>query len=155
MARDKLKAALESKGPDALRQAAVGGRQVVQPVDIISASIPAERKEDRENRTEKPNYKIEVKKSSQPKEQVSERKRRSKKPQLKSEQDIHALLASDKRATERYSFEIYTDQKDDIALLCERYEKSTTQKLSASRFIREVLDYFLPGALKAFEEENG
>lgn len=79
---------------------------------------------------------------------------RTKKPKLYSERDITALLANDKRRTERYSFEIYSDQKEDIQVVCDLYEERTGEKLSASRLIREVLDSFLPGALKALSGEE-
>jgi hypothetical protein len=54
--------------------------------------------------------------------------------------------------TDRASFEIYTDQKEDIQLVCDLYEAETGRKLSASRLIREVLDSFLPTALKALQK---
>jgi hypothetical protein len=82
------------------------------------------------------------------------RNNRTKKPRIYSERDITALLANDKRRTERYSFEIFSDQKEDIQEVCNLYEERTGQKLSASRLIREVLDSFLPGALKAFRSEE-
>ncbi len=169
--QDKLKAALASKGPGALRQA-VSTRQAINPVDIITAaaapvtpttereteyedaSVEAIEIEVIEKRSEKPNEKKDKKESSEKTDQNRASKNRTGKPRLKSERDVHALLAVDKRQTERYSFEIYSDQKDDIAVLCDRYEKSTGKKLSASRLIREVLDYFLPGALKAFEQSE-
>lgn len=79
---------------------------------------------------------------------------RTKKPKLYSERDITALLASDKRRTERYSFEIFSDQKEDIQTICDLYEDRVGEKLSASRLIREVLDSFIPGALNAFSGEE-
>jgi hypothetical protein len=174
MAKDKLKAALENKGPSALRSAGAG-RVAVTPVNIIAAASPTQApaeekppvvektdgKEEQEKRSEIPNDKEGQKRPSKIAKSKEVRnnsdKKRSTKPRIHSERDIQAILALDKRATERYSFEIYSDQKQDIALLCEQYEKQTGHKLSASRFLREVLDYFLPGALKAFEnsdEEN-
>lgn len=65
--------------------------------------------------------------------------------------DVESILAVNKRKTERYSFEVYTDQKEDIQLLCDMYEQTTGKKLSASRLIREVLDTFLPEAIKTYE----
>lgn len=96
-------------------------------------------------------------KSSKPSERP-ERKNRSvkarKKPRVYSKEAIHSVLAFDKRETERYSFEIYSDQKQDIQRVCDLYEQATGKKLSASRLIREVLDTFLPDALKTFEEKS-
>jgi hypothetical protein len=74
-----------------------------------------------------------------------------KKPHVFSQKDVQAVLAIDKRQTERYSFEIFSDQKDDIQQICDLYEAATGKKLSASRLIREVLDTFLPDALKTFQ----
>ena len=73
----------------------------------------------------------------------TERTKRStsrRKPKVFSSKDVQAVLESDKRETERYSFEIYSDQKDDIQQICDLYEGATGKKLSASRLIREVLD---------------
>ncbi|MCB9177029.1 MAG: hypothetical protein H6648_07705 [Caldilineae bacterium] len=47
------------------------------------------------------------------------------------------------RATERYSFEIYTDQKQQIQNAIARYQLKTGRRLSASRLIREALDALL------------
>ena len=44
-----------------------------------------------------------------------------------------------KRPTERYSFEIYTDMKEQIEDIQYRYKKKTGKKLSTSRIIREAL----------------
>jgi hypothetical protein len=94
------------------------------------------------------------KKRSQTTRQKSERNKRTKKGHRYSEQDIHTLLANDKRETTRYSFEIYLDQRDDIQDICDRYEELTGKKLSASRLLREVIDDFLPDALKAFGKDD-
>ena len=47
------------------------------------------------------------------------------------------------RSTERYSFEIYTDQKDKILEVAYRYQKRTGKRLPKSRIIREALDQYL------------
>lgn len=54
-----------------------------------------------------------------------------------------------KRDTERYSFEIFTDQIGDIEDLQYRYKKKTGRKLSSSRIIREALDEYLKKAEEA------
>ena len=80
---------------------------------------------------------------------------RKRKPRIYSERDIQSVLTLEKRATKRYSFEIYVDQIDDIQRICELYEEANPdKKLSASRLIREVLDSFLSDALKAFEKSD-
>jgi hypothetical protein len=44
-----------------------------------------------------------------------------------------------KRPTERYSFEIYVDMKEQIEDIQYQYKKKTGKRLSASRIIREAL----------------
>jgi hypothetical protein len=88
-------------------------------------------------------------------DQKSDRPNRGRKQCIYSERDIQSVLALEKRATKRYSFEIYVDQIDDIQRICELYEEANPdKKLSASRLIREVLDSFLSDALKVFEKSD-
>ena len=47
------------------------------------------------------------------------------------------------RPTERYSFEIYTDQKARVYEIQHAYLKRTGQKLAASRIIRDALGEYL------------
>jgi hypothetical protein len=51
------------------------------------------------------------------------------------------------RHTERYSFEIFTDQKEAIQELQYQYLKQTGRRLSASRIIREAITAYLKQAL--------
>lgn len=44
--------------------------------------------------------------------------------------------------TERYSFEIYPSQKERIEEYLYQYKRKTKEKISASRFIREAIDYY-------------
>ncbi len=53
-----------------------------------------------------------------------------------------------RRPTERYSFEIFTDQKPQIEELQYRFKQRTGKKLSSSRIIREALAAYLPEALR-------
>ncbi len=53
-----------------------------------------------------------------------------------------------RRPTERYSFEIYTDQKPRIEELQYRFKQRTGQKLSSSRIIREAIEAYLPEVLR-------
>jgi hypothetical protein len=69
-------------------------------------------------------------------------------------EDLEEGMIADKRPTERYSFEIYTDQKERLFELQYRYKKRTGQKLSSSRVIRESLDSFLDRALKILEKSE-
>lgn len=168
MAKKDIKDLLGKKSPGELRRG-------VQSIDILqeataALSSPEKETDDtgQENDSVQPDEKIVEEssdekaakpsktktRSSKPSEKV-ERKNRSvkarKKPRVYSKEDIHSVLAIDKRETERYSFEIYSDQKQDIQIICDLYEQATGKKLSASRLIREVLDTFLPDALKTFE----
>ena len=56
-------------------------------------------------------------------------------------------IETNKRPTERYSFEIYTDQKQKIRDLQYQYEKRMGKRLSSSRIIREAIEMYLENAL--------
>jgi len=163
-----IKDMLGNKSPGALRQgvpkidilqeaAAIisdPAEEVIDKSDEQSRSItesdkPDEKELDKESNSFTDSKKRIIKK--QLKTDRINRSQNSKKPRVFSEKDVQAVLAVDKRQTERYSFEIYTDQKADIEQVCRLYEQATGKKLSASRLIREVLDTFLPDALKTFE----
>lgn len=53
--------------------------------------------------------------------------------------------------TERYSFEIYSHQKEKIEDLQYHYKKKTGKKLSASRILREAIDAYITKAMNALE----
>ena len=57
---------------------------------------------------------------------------------VEMEQGIEAVA----RPTERYSFEIFSDQKEKILEIKYRYEKRTGKRLPKSRIIREALDHY-------------
>ncbi len=59
-----------------------------------------------------------------------------------------------RRPTERYSFEIHTDQKPRIEELQYRFKWRTGTKLSASRIIREAIEAYLPEALRRLAEPS-
>lgn len=59
-----------------------------------------------------------------------------------------------RRPTERYSFEIYTDQKPGIEELQYRFKQRTGTKLSASRIIREAIAAYLPEALHLLADQS-
>lgn len=173
---------LKKKDPASLRQGQ--GRTPVSTIDILDAAAhtveverpETERKEGEEKtnvfiapinqsekeieksdeieRTTKSIVKSDNKKRTEKTIGKSERLKSGKKSHIYSERDIQAVLAVEKRATERYSFEIYSDQKEDIQQICDLYEAATNKKLSASRLIREVLDSFIPDALKTFEKSD-
>lgn len=159
----RLQQAMQSRNPLELRQA-------VKPIDILAAAAePLQEqhgKTERIERTEKPMQKSDVEErsnfelpksdenlSSQKSSSQTTIKKRTRKARVYSDKDIRSLLEERKRQTERYSFEIFTDQKQDIETLRDLYEQRTGKKLSASRLIREVLDSFLPEALATFSKE--
>lgn len=172
MAKGKdIKGMLGKKSPGELRKG-------VQQIDILqeaaaALSPPSEKESDKpdeiksevnppaetmvETTEEKPSEPADKKKRVTKAKSETERTTRStsrRKPKVFSSRDVQAVLETDKRATERYSFEIYSDQKADIEQVCGLYEQATGKKLSASRLIREVLDTFLPDALKTFESSG-
>lgn len=57
------------------------------------------------------------------------------------------VVETNKRPTERYSFEIFTDQKQKIRDLQYQYEKRMGKRLSSSRIIREAIEVYLEKAL--------
>lgn len=58
----------------------------------------------------------------------------------------------DKRLTERYSFEIYTDQKELINDAKYLYYKKTGRKVSSSELIRDALEIFLARLMEKLED---
>ena len=56
-----------------------------------------------------------------------------------------------KRLTERYSFEIYTDQKETIDDAKYLYYKKTGRKVSSSELMRDALDLFLARLMEKLE----
>ncbi len=61
-------------------------------------------------------------------------------------------VREEKRPTERFSFEIYTDQKPRIEELQYLYRKKTGKKLSSSRILREALEQYLDQAFAAIKK---
>ncbi len=169
MAKNKINEMLQKKDPAALRRE----RTPVPAVDILDAAAQGTETEQK-SAQEIPDTKIESVERSKKEfvqtaekigeeitigkddEEVSpDRPNRVRKQRIYSERDIQSVLAIEKRATKRYSFEIYVDQIDDIQHICELYEEANPdKKLSASRLIREVLDSFLSDALKAFGKSD-
>lgn len=85
----------------------------------------------------------------------SVRTHRSDEPNARTETPTESLIdeitegvPDHRRPTERYSFEIYTDQKPQIEELQYRFKQRTGTKLSSSRIIREAIDAYLPEALR-------
>jgi len=54
--------------------------------------------------------------------------------------EVQGGIVAPQRPTERYAFEIYTDQKRQLNRIRYLYEERTGKKLSASRIIREAIE---------------
>src|SRR5712691_11563063 len=131
MAKQTLADKMKAKNPQAMRQ-------VIQPVDILAAAAvgtETDEKTERKSRTvSSPTEEVSVEQidtsiSEIPKQRRSEkapakieRKKRSvkqfekplssdrtEKPRMYSDEAIQTILSIEKRPTERYSFEIYSD----------------------------------------------
>ena len=155
MAKRDLRESLNRRDPGALREEGkIVSREAIVGINIIKNATETTGKKpeplaDGEKRTEKPSTSAPAKKRGQT---ISQKP--AKKPRIYSDRDVHAVLASNKRETERYSFEIFSDQKEDLKELCALYKAKTGNSLSSSRVLRELLDTFLPGALKVYREEK-
>jgi hypothetical protein len=158
----------QNKLDDVLKARSSLERQAVKPVDVLeterldSSDEPSgsterpNRPTDRNERTDTPNAR-----TDRPTGTSASRKR-TVKPNAQNER-IHRTVFDDleedapeevKRQTERYSFEIYTDQKGSIEEVQYLYKKKTGKKLSASRVIREALEEYLTRALEALRQEE-
>ncbi len=89
------------------------------------------------------------------------RAHRSDEPNARTDAATETLLdeitggaPAQRRLTERYSFEIYTDQKPRIEEVQYRFKQRTGTKLSASRIIREAIDAYLPKALTLLADQS-
>ncbi len=57
--------------------------------------------------------------------------------------EVQGDVLAPARATERYAFEIYTDQKRQLNRIRYLYEEKTGKKLAASRILREAIGPYL------------
>lgn len=95
------------------------------------------------------------------KKQQTVRSNRSVRPNDRTEPQRNTLLDEltgetqiDKRHTERFSFEIYSDLKPQIEELQYRFKKRTGKKISSSRIIREAVEAYLPKAMQLLEAKT-
>ncbi len=95
------------------------------------------------------------------KKQQTVRSHRSVKPNDRTIPQANTLLDEltggvpvDRRQTERFSFEIYSDLKPQIEELQYRFKKRTGKKISSSRIIREAVEAYLPKAMQLLEEKT-
>ena len=128
-------------------------RQVVKPVDVLETELP-NGSDERIDRTATPNARAKAaNRRLQPKKQTDKATDQTKRLHRTVIDDLEQGTEDAKRATERYSFEIYKDQKGSIEELQYLYRKRTGKKLSASRIIREALEEYLTKALQVFKEK--
>ncbi len=130
-------------------------RQVITPVDVLETERPNgsdelnERTETANERTDRPNRTDEP---EQRPERANATSNTSKRENRTVFDDLERGIKETKRATERYSFEIYTDQKGSIDELQYLYKKRTGKKLSASRILREALEAYVTKAFRTCKE---
>lgn len=141
--RNKLDQILKARSPQ---------RQVIKPVDVLETELP-NGSDERSDRTDTSNG------IAKPANHTLEPKKKTGKA-IDQTKRLHRTVIDDleqgtedaKRATERYSFEIYTDQKGSIDELQYLYKKRTGKKLSASRIIREALEDYLDRTVQTFRD---
>jgi hypothetical protein len=141
-------------------------RQAVKPVDVLETERP-NRSDEPTGNTDRANRPSEVKGRPETPTERTEQGNRSSEPNNRTPEPFgrtdranrtvydelqEGQIEEDKRATERYSFEIYIDQKGSIEELQYLYKKKTGKKLTASRIIREAIEEYLERALQAFRE---
>jgi hypothetical protein len=160
--KNRLDAILKQRNP-------LEERQVIKPIDVLAPPPEANAKSERSTRTDESSKRTgaanETSERREPtaasKQRPSVPKKRTISPSAQSERQNRTVLddlykpgEDTKRKTERYSFEIYTDQKGRIEELRYLYNKKTGKKLSVSRIIREALEEYLDKTLAAFGDEK-
>ncbi len=126
-------------------------RQVITPVDVLDTERP-NGSDDRNERTEAANERTDRPNRTREPEQRPERANATSNRENRTVFDeLEQGRAEMKRATERYSFEMYTDQKGSIEELQYLYKKRTGKKLSASRILREALEAYVTKAFRTFK----
>ncbi len=126
-------------------------RQVITPVDVLETERPNssndrnERTETANGRTDRPN------RTGEPEQQPERANAPSNRENRTVFDELEQGRAETKRATERYSFEMYIDQKGSIEELQYLYKKRTGKKLSASRILREALEAYVQKAFRMFK----
>ncbi len=127
-------------------------RQVITPVDVLETELP-NGSDERFYRTDTPNARAKpANRTLEQKKQTGKANDQTKRLHRTVIDDLEQGTEDAKRATERYSFEIYTDQKGSIDELQYLYKKRTGKKLSASRIIREALEEYVDRTLQKFRD---
>lgn len=127
-------------------------RKVVTPVDLYEAGNNKD-KERTENRTggravNRTDRRTPDRTTERPTERSNERdnerpteRTNTTRPALLAE--LESGLVKSERAKERYSFEAYSDQVEQLAKLQALYRQKTKGKVTISRMIRDALDTYL------------
>src|SRR6266550_4120081 len=137
---------------DSSRQIKKANPDTEQTSEYIDVSEESNQDWERKQRTPKAKTKT---------EQTSERSRNIKKLNARTDVSKKTVLQELRQGVEetttpraeRYSFEIYPDQKDRIKELQNLYQQKTGRKLSASRILREGLDIYLEKAFQLLNEK--
>ncbi len=141
--QSKLVQILKARGPQ---------RQVIKPVDVLETEQP-NGSDERNDRTATPNARAEpANRTLKHKKQMGNSNDQTERLHRTVIDDLEQGTEDIRRATERYSFEIYTDQKGSIDELQYLYRKRTGKKLSASRIIREALEEYVDRTLQTFQD---
>jgi len=131
---------------DRLRSSGEVNASTEQPSERIDTPEEPKRKQERKRRTAKTNEEAEL---SSPTSKPNRKTDTTKRTVL---QELRQGVEETTAHTERYSFEIYPDQKDRIKELQDLYQQKTGRKLSASRILREGLDMYLEKAFHLLRE---
>jgi len=151
---ERLEGTEETRGKDdSLRRIKKANPDAEQKSEYIDASEESNEDWERKKRTPKAKTKI---------EQTSERSRNTNKLNARTDVSKKTVLQELRQGVEetttpraeRYSFEIYPDQKDRIKELQNLYQRKTGRKLSASRILREGLDMYLEKAFQLLNEKT-
>jgi len=151
---ERLEGTEETRGEDdSSRRIKKANPDTEQKSEYIDASEESNEDWERKQRTPKAKTKI---------EQTSERSRNTNKLNARTDVSKKTVLQELRQGVEetttpraeRYSFEIYPDQKDRIKELQNLYQRKTGRKLSASRILREGLDMYLEKAFQLLNEKT-
>jgi hypothetical protein len=151
---ERLERTEETRGKnDSLRRIKKANPDTEQKSEYIDAS--EESNEDWERKQQTPKARTKT-------EQTSERSRNTNKLNARTDVSKKTVLQELRQGVEetttphaeRYSFEIYPDQKDRIKELQNLYQQKTGRKLSASRILREGLDMYLEKAFQLLNEKT-
>ncbi len=124
-------------------------RQAIQPADFYQPAAPAEpvaevKPEPAPAKGSKANGR-----TVRPHGEDERKKRPAAQSSLLTE--LTEGVDEQRRRTERYSFEIFSDQKERIEELQYQFKRKTGKKLSSSRILREALEEYLEKALKTLQ----